>query len=503
MTTLPLAIVNKWTRVAVGLLLSTASLVAAADPQLVTAAKNRDTQAVRALLNEHVDSNAPQADGATALHWAAYWGDQETLDLLIRAGANVNAVNDLAVTPLYLACANRHATVVIKLLEAGADANAIDSSGESVLMACARTGSAEAVQALLAHNANVNVKEPRRGQTALMWAVARQHPEVVQALIERGADVHARTQVTTLVVSRGNRYAQQNRTADAILAEVPTGGFTPLLFAAQQGDVEAAGFLLAAGANVNEATPDGTSVLIVAAHSGHGKLAAYLLEQGADPNWTASGYTALHAAVLRGDLELVKRLLAHGADPNAKLMQGTPVRRWSTDYGLPDTFIGATPFWLAARYGEAVIMRALATGGADPTFALKSETPLLVAAGLGLTRGDRRDRRIEGLQLPSPEEDERMTLEAVKAALDLGNDVNAADEKGDTALHVAASKGYKTVIQILADAGARLDAKNKGGQTALAIATRRPRQEDVRSLDLDLIKDSGAADLLRKLGARE
>ena len=207
-------------------LLSIASFAGTSgDLRLVDAAKNRNHEAVRSLLQQHVDVNTPQADGATPLAWAAHWDDTDTADLLIRAGANVNAANSYGVTPLSLACINQSAAMVEKLLKSGADPNGAPTP---VIMTAARTGNVETVKSLLAHGADVNAKESPRGQTALMWAVAEKHPEVARMLIDHGADVHARS----------------------------TSGFTPLLFAARQGDMESARMLLEVGANVNEAAPE-------------------------------------------------------------------------------------------------------------------------------------------------------------------------------------------------------------------------------------------------------
>ncbi len=495
------------------------------DPQLIAAVRNQDRAAVRALLSQQVDVNAPQPDGATALHWAVHWEDEETADLLIRAGANVNAANDLGVTPLVLACARGNAALVGRLLVGGADPNAALASGETALMAAARVGSLEAVNALLARAANVQATEATRGQSALMWAVANEHPEVTRALLEHGADVHARSKTRRLVFNMGGSRSAGSASRGIALAEVEQGGSTPLLFAARSGDLESARLLVAAGANVHDTTADGNTALVIAAHSGHGSLAAFLLDEGADPNAAPLGYTALHAAVLRGNLRdrgvvkddpsagvnLVRVLLAHGADPNARLTQGTPVRRWSHDFAFMDRWVGATPFWLAAKFLEGDMMRVLADAGADPLLASPDgTTPLMAAAGLGYRRGggsafirDRRDfssyNPVESAELGSaiPEAEERLAIEAVTVAIELGADVNAANNAGDTALHAAASHGMNSVIEVLTNSGANLHAENRRGQAPLALAVYSDGIGGGR-----FVRES-TADLLRTLGDTE
>src|SRR5882672_9737840 len=227
--------------------MSTIRLVAGADSRVIDAARRQDPAQVRALLQQRVDVNVPQADGATALHWAAHWSDVDTADLLLRAGANPNALNELGVTPLSLACTNASAAMVQRLLEAGANPNA---TGARVppLMTCARTGSVEAVRALIARKADVNAREAVRDQTALMWAVAQKRADVARILIEGGADVRARSRLSRVVVNRAN----PNDIYTAVVGTVSQGGSTPLLFAARHGDVESAKVLLASGANVND-----------------------------------------------------------------------------------------------------------------------------------------------------------------------------------------------------------------------------------------------------------
>jgi ankyrin repeat protein len=354
--------------------------------------------------------------------------------------------------------------MVERLLSAGADPNAASINGETVLMTCSRSGEPRAVKALLVKGASVKAKENAHSQTALMWAAAQRHPDVTELLIEAGAEINARslTYAQTVVGEQTQRFGREE-----LNYTVLRGGSTPLLFAARSGDSGSARLLLAAGANVNDALPDGTSALVVAAHSGHGETAALLLEHGANPDAAGSGYTALHAAVLRSDLNLVKALLAKKANPDLRTTKGTPLRRDTTDFNLPATLISSTPYLLAARFLEPEIMKALAAGGADVTLTMRDgSTALMLATGTG--SGNGANRRGIAVIDGGVVEPEGAVLEAVAAALDLGADVNAANQAGDTALHAAAAKGLNSVVQLLADKGAQLNAKNKRGLTPLA-----------------------------------
>ena len=452
---------------------------AESDPRLVDAVKSKDRPAVKALLDQQVDVNAAQADGATALAWAAHWNDLETADLLLRAGAKVDAANVYGVTPLFLACKNHSAAMVTKLLAGGANPNAaLERTGETPLMTCSRTGNAEAVKALLARGADPDTQETWRGQTALMWAVEQDHLEAARALIEKGADVRTRSE----------------------------GGFTPLLFAARNGNVEFAKLLLDAGADVNESTPEDGSVLVVASASAREEFSIYLLEQGADPNVADPfGFAPLHYAMQRGLSNvssvqykpgfvvppnlpgLVKALLAHGANPNAQVeMNYPPHTRAPFRQTNPISLVGATPYFLAAASVDAELMGTLVDGGADPNMSLQDgTTPLMVAAGIG---------RVQDFF----EEEEASALEAVRLAVELGTDVKAANRYGQTALHAAAFTGLDPVVQFLVDKGAPVDAVDQVGQTPWSVAE---AISPVVNRQGSLRLHKSTADLLLQLGA--
>ena len=378
------------------------------DSRLVEAAARADVAQVRALIRQGADVNAPYGDGATALHWAAHRDDRELADLLIRAGAAVDASNDLGATPLWLAGQNGSAALAERLLTAGANPNVALASGETPLMAAARSGNARLVELLIAAGADVNASEKRQGQTALMWAASQKHPSVARLLVAAGADVRARTKEWMEYVQFAGGATLGVLGGEIELPQHRNGGYTPLMFAARSGGVETARVLLAAGADIDEPTGSGTTPLVVAAHSGFGELGAFLLDRGADPNLAAGGYTALHAAILRRDPALVKALLAHGADPNARIERATPVGRSSGDYALTLSLIGATPFRQASSYNDVDIMRALLAGGADPGSTTPDGATALAAALEPTGRGDRRRAGA----------DERTLLETVELIVD-------------------------------------------------------------------------------------
>ena len=470
------------------------ALAASPELPLIDAVKQNDVAAVRTLLQKRVDVNAPEGDGATALHWAVYKGDRALVDLLLAAGARVNVTNDLAITPLHLASANDNPAIVTSLLDKGADPDARSEPGVTPLMEAARTGNVAAVRALLARGANANAAERERGQTALMWAVSRQHSDVVRVLLEHGADVQARTRVRplTVMLDQGPRRTVKTSMQDA--RQIQAGGSTPLLFAAQTGDRTSAALLIKAGANVDDTAADGKSALVLAAFAGHTDVVTTLLDAGADPNAAGAGYSALHAAVLRGDPTAVKALLAKGANLNVRLTKGSPVRRFGSQWALPSTMSGATPLLVAATYLEVDIAGALLAAGADHTIGLvNGTTPLLAAAGTAVDKEARPSDLVrwnivdnDTPQVPRAEAD---VLRATTLLLDAGANVNQANDAGDTALHAAAAAGMTTVIQLLADRGATLDVANKSGVTPLALTQPRGREPGHKP----------AEDLLRRL----
>ena len=438
---------------------ATGSGPAGADAPVADAAEKMDRVAIRTLLRQRANVNAPQVDGMTALHWATYQDDQDTVELLLRAGANAKAANRYGMTPLSLACVNGNAATVESLLKAGADPNAALPGGETPLMTAARVGSLASVKSLLARGAVVDARDERRGQTALMWAAAEGHAEVVQTLIELGSDFRLRL----------------------------SSGFSPLFFAVREGRSSVVRVLLKAGADVNETVPmdrkrgfggrlppAGASALLLAVTNAHFQLAAELLDAGADPNASLTGYTVLHAITsvrkpgvgdndpapegsgTMSSLEFVKKLVAAGANVNARMTRRANLANTRLNE------VGATPFMLAALTADAELIKTLAALGADtkPGNADNS-TPLMAAAGLA-TRSPGEDAGTE------PE-----VLEALQALLDLGADINAVDNNGETAMHAAAYKNLPEVVRFLAAKGARIETWNrddKFGWTPLAIA---------------------------------
>jgi ankyrin repeat protein len=486
------------------------------------AAMKGDKVALRTLLQQKANVNEAQADGATAIQWAAYRNDIEMAGMLIAAGADVNRPNLDGATPLWLAAENGNAAMIERLLKAGADADGRQASGATPLMMAARTGNVEALNTLLAHKADPALKENLRGTTALMWAAEQAHPEALKTLIGHGAQVNAASAPDTrnsrlniaptlqqriaqdVTIAGGGRRRGADTKADtktdtkseaapvaddfaAFYRESDKkdgGGLTPLAFAAREGCLECVQVLLSSGANVNQATNYGWTPLLTATQNRHYKLAAYLLDHGADPNLAnKGGWTPLYLAtdnrniesgdypVRKPDMEhlaFITLLIDKGANVNARICGAessaqeckgdtTETRTNFTMQWLYED--GATPFLRAAQSGDVNLMKLLVAHGADPKIqSAHNDTALAVASGIGW---------VDGITYEwSPAE----SLEAVKMCLDFGIDPNVADDQGRTALHGAAHKGRTDVIQLLVDHGANLEAHDNGSRDTFAGA---------------------------------
>lgn len=450
-------------------------------PPLMAAARDGDEAGVGRLLTSGTTARATTADGTTALHWAAHAGHLPIVRRLLQAGAETGAVNDLGVSPLHLAAAGGHTAVVQALLAAGAPARAVTEAGIDPLMEAARVGDAAAVQVLLDAGADPQRAEPVRGQTALMWAAAGGHSRAVEALARRGAHVHARSRTRPLVVMFDRGPSRSVKTSGQDAHRLTAGGLTPILFAALSGDVATVDALLAHGASASDVAADGRSALVLAAFDGHGAVARRLIEAGADVQADGAGYTALHAAVLRGDHDTVRALLAHGANIHARLRQGSPVRRFGSQWALSHTLRGATPLMIAVAYLEVPLVRTLLDAGADPSLGLADgHTPLLGAAGAPIEKEARPSDLVRwnvvDADTPVVPRDRGDVEAVVQLLLAAGASPRDTGPGGQTALHLAAADGHLGVIRVLAARGADLDARDAQGQTPLSLTQPRPAQ---------------------------
>lgn len=449
----------------IGLLAVVAAAAAPPRSDVADAAMRGDKDAVRTLLQHKADVNGTQVDGTTALHWAVRANDLPLADLLLRNGARPSAANEAGATPMLLATQNGNAAMVERLLAAGADPNApLTKTSDTALMMAARTGKVDAVKVLLDHGAQVNAHETWGGTTALMWAVSEHHADVVKLLIEHGADVNA---ISYFVPSASGRGFEGTTPVppkpNQPIEEFASGMLTPLMFAARENDLDSARLLVKAGANLNAQAADGKDALSLALFDGSYDVADFLLDSHANVNQKdAQRFTPLFWAVDRRNMEtapnfpwmvtkdplpLIKKLLDAGADPNA-LINSTPRARMRE--GSP-RIVFATAIMRAAFSGDIELVQLLLAHGADPhIISSDRETTLMAACGTGFINGYHR------LRPPA----ERLAV--VKLLIDLGEDVNAADNYGITPLMVASNLGDLNVVKYLVEKGADLNAHDLG-----------------------------------------
>jgi uncharacterized protein len=454
-------------------------------------------------------------DGVTPLLTAIYHGDVQAVDRLIAAGANVRAANREGVTPLSMACLDGDLPIIDRLLKAGADPKERGPNGETLLMFAARNGRVDVITRLVTAGAEVNARERLRGTTALMWAAEQRHPEAVKALLAAGADpgiasgpaglprnymaprvdvnaVQEARQRRARATAAGRTYDEQvaferrnpvaaspgGRPADAspVDDDVPVqaglvgtggGGLTALVFAAREGDVESAKALLERGARINQTTEYGWTPLLTAVNNRNYALAKMLIERGADVNIAnKGGWTPLYLAtdnrnIEGGDypvpkpdldhLEIIKALLQHGANPNARVRDNTLTRTiFTMQWFFED---GATAFVRAAQSSDTELLKLLLEFKADPFLkTANGDTALTAAGGIGWVEGVTYER--------SPQEN----VEAIRLLLDLGLDPNGANNEGRTPLMGAALKGRNAAVQLLVDRGARLETYDRGSR---------------------------------------
>src|SRR5688572_11944311 len=443
---------------------------------LIDAVKAGNREAARALLTQAaVDVNVREADGTTALHWAVRADDAEMVQVLLRAGARADVANRNLITPLSLAAINGNRAIVEALVAAGADVNRLLPQGQTALMMAARAGHDEAVDVLLSRGADPHLREHLLGETALIWAAADNQPAVIKRLVARGTDVNVRSNLM--------KFPRQEfgDGKSGRLTVLPKGGWVPLLYAARQNAQDALRALAESGANLNATDPDNMTALLVAIINAHYDAAALLLDMGADPNiGDVVGMTPLYAAVDMNTfpdtpgrptpkpsggldaVDMVRALLSHGADANATL--NAPILVRVHDRGDGTLAAGATPLMRAAKKGDVEIMRVLLTHGADPTRRTRAGTEaLMFAAGLG---GAGRFTAFEDKQTTDAD-----FIEAAALCLEGGANIDAVNDTGQTALHLAVAVRSDTFIKFLTDRGARVDIRDKQGRTPLDVAS--------------------------------
>jgi ankyrin repeat protein len=444
-----------------------------AQSNLADAMQKGDRKTALALIAQGADVNKPQADGTTPLHWAAYRVDRELLNTLLKKGAKPNVANRFGSTPLAEAARVGEAELAGMLLEAGADANAANEDGQTPLMLAARIGNVAVAEQLVRHGADINRRERFRDQSALMWAAGEGQAEMVAFLVSKGANVNIRAHANEWETQISNEPRVQYR---------PTGGLTPLLYAARAGCTGCAQALVEAGADPNTPNPDGMTAMMMALDNGAPAVANYLLIHGANPNvWDWWGRTALYIAVtMRGgresrpgprpkeSLDFIKALLDAGVNPNPQLLFKEP-SRGGRDNRFQDDLLttGATPLLRAAQtHDDEVVQLLLAHGALVDLPNASGVTPFMAAAGIG----SRTAANVTGLG-PVPNV-VALSLETMEILRKAGADVNAritditsltariartntlTGREGQTTLAFAMDVGRKEIVQYLLEHGA-------------------------------------------------
>ncbi len=422
------------------------------------------------LIAAGTDINIPSVDGTTALHWAAHFGNAAVAQRLLRAEADVNTRNDYGSSPLMEAATVGDVEMLKLLLAADADVNATNPEGQSALMAVARTGNLAAAELLLQQGAEINIAENWGGQTALMWAAARQQPAMVQLLLANGADPDQRAI---------DRDWERRVTAEPRVKEMLTGGFTALLYAVREDCLDCVKQLLAAGADINKPDPDNVSALVLALLNMRFDIAKYLIEQGADVNqWDYWGRTPLYAvadtnilpASVRGDLppvqntkgiEVARLLLERGANPNYFLKLSVPPRNIVNDRGgdNPVMTTGSTPLQRAAYGCDIEMMQLLLENGADLQLAnVNGVSPMIALTNPGGSRNRNKS--------------EATVMQGLTVLMAAGADINQQGGlNGETPLHTTVRLNWPEVVKFLVAKGADLNAKDKRGLIPLDYAT--------------------------------
>jgi ankyrin repeat protein len=458
-------------------------------PALADRIQSGDRRAALAMVAEGIDVNEAQPDGTTPLHWAVYRVDPELAAALLDKGARANVVNKYGASPLAEAVNVANTELVGMLLGAGADANVANEDGQTALMLAARTGDVAVARLLVQHGADVNRRERYRDQSAVIWAAAQGHAAMVEFLISKGADLSIR--------ARANDWPTQI-TSEPRVQYRPTGGLTPLLYAARAGCLGCVRAMLEAGADKDRPNPDGMTPMMMALDNGHPDVARYLLEQGANPHtWDWWGRTPLYVAVtMRGgpdshpgprtpeSLALIDALLDAGVNPNAQLAFKEPSRGGRENRFKDDLLTtGATPLLRAAQtFDNDVVSALLAHGALVDLPNASGVTPFMAAAGIGTRTG-------ASVLGPGPPDDvvER-SLETMEVLRQAGADVNAritdttsltaritrgntlTGRQRQTTLFFAAEAGRTDVVRYLLAHGARADLMDDMGRTPLDVA---------------------------------